>query len=77
MAEAMNTAPDDVITYKQAADEFRITMAQLRYLARKGAIRRYKRGQLKGIWVSRAEVAAAVELQPLPLGGEHRAEEGS
>ena len=60
MSEAL---PADIITYEQAKDEFHITIAQVRYLARKGAIRRYKRGQLKGVWVSRAEVAAAVELR--------------
>ncbi len=60
MSEAL---PGDLITYEQAKDESHITSAQAPYLARKGPTARYKRGQLKGVWVSRAEVAAAVELR--------------
>lgn len=58
--------PSDLVTYEQASDEFGITVAQIRYLAKKGSIARYKRGQLRGVYVSRAEVAAAIAVQPIP-----------
>ncbi len=58
--------PNDLITYEQASDQFNITVAQVRYLARKGAIKKYRRGQLKGVYVSRSEVAGAIAIQPIP-----------
>jgi len=61
-----NPAPSDLITYEQASDEFGVTVAQVRYLARKGAIKKYKRGQLRGVYVSRSELAAAIAIQPVP-----------
>lgn len=60
-----NPTPKDLLTYEQASDEFRITVAQVRYLAKKGVIQKYRRGHLRGVYVSKAEVTAAIAVQPI------------
>ncbi|MEO7001848.1 MAG: hypothetical protein ABI068_08465 [Ktedonobacterales bacterium] len=56
--------PDDLVKYDEAARELDVTVPQIRKLILKGRVTKYKRGALRGVWVSRAEVTWATAITP-------------
>ena len=50
------------MTREQAAEEFGVTVNQLRHMARRGEIHNFRRGRLRTIWLKRSELEEALRL---------------